>query len=842
MKLRWMFCILAAGLIVIGPVLASDFEEMQLRLANRHESLDDCEPDFVVGALPYTNSTTLDGQIDCDIRPTGSHIYEVRLPGSGYYTFSTCREDTEFDTWLILMSECCGGIEIISNDDACNDGQPGGSIIDCYPLEQGVYYLHVFAETAGIEADYEILIEECPRPCGGEALDDGVYEEGGTFKYVQTTDQFDEPPYYEGPWFLFNVCIGAENSYGFGTYNYHNQDFGWKHIFPDSLLNNPEGYCLESVRVIICAFDVDDDCDFADDPCERDYVTVDGQNLGPDGAPAYLTGMSGVYAVSTFNIPPELLTDDGILDVQLDIDALSDTCHWATTVSWSMLEVTWTDITNCNDPPYTPEAKDPPCIDETTEMCVIINGPFDPPGPDPDGDNVTYDYTWYKRDCVDGLWTVAPGIGNESCVDAADSHPDEQWKCIVYAIDVWGQWSEDSLEVVFPCIVDDCSNPRIGWDYGDLDPECYTVAVRDDGPAHAVRQNRIAWLGDDVSVDESPKTVDLDEFDDGVVFLNAPWEPCDWVCVEVTITAGPGYNGEDLYLYGWKDGNLDCDFLDTLCEIPGTPGARECLISGHQYNLAPNRPPGVQLTDTLCFFDPGIDTTDAYDGIFRFRLMSEFIDCDSAWFGTDELLGEVEDYIKTDLQLAVELIDFNALMDGNDVRLEWSTASESQNSYFEVQRAEGDGVFHTIAELEGAGTTAATSRYSYVDPNVTAGIAYGYRLLAVDINGLRREVGLTHINASPDAPAVIHAWALYANYPNPFNPTTTITYDMLDAAEVQLQVYDLLGRNVATLVSGYQSAGRHQVEFHAGELASGVYFYRIDAGDFSAIRKMVLMK
>ena len=63
-----------------------------------------------------------------------------------------------------------------------------------------------------------------------------------------------------------------------------------------------------------------------------------------------------------------------------------------------------------------------------------------------------------------------------------------------------------------------------------------------------------------------------------------------------------------------------------------------------------------------------------------------------------------------------------------------------------------------------------------------------------------------------------------------------------DAAEVQLRVYDLLGRDVATLVSGYQSAGRHQVEFHAGELASGVYFYRIDAGDFSAIRKMVLMK
>ena len=83
---------------------------------------------------------------------------------------------------------------------------------------------------------------------------------------------------------------------------------------------------------------------------------------------------------------------------------------------------------------------------------------------------------------------------------------------------------------------------------------------------------------------------------------------------------------------------------------------------------------------------------------------------------------------------------------------------------------------------------------------------------------------------------------LHQNYPNPFNPKTTINYELPITNEIELSIYNLLGKKVATLVSEKQPAGRYQVEWDASQLASGVYFYRLDSGKFSDIKKMVLIK
>ena len=85
-------------------------------------------------------------------------------------------------------------------------------------------------------------------------------------------------------------------------------------------------------------------------------------------------------------------------------------------------------------------------------------------------------------------------------------------------------------------------------------------------------------------------------------------------------------------------------------------------------------------------------------------------------------------------------------------------------------------------------------------------------------------------------------YALDQNYPNPFNPTTKITYALPKTGNVNLVVYDILGREVATLVNGVKQAGIHTVNFNASNLASGIYFYKIQAGDFNAVKKMVLVK
>jgi hypothetical protein len=83
---------------------------------------------------------------------------------------------------------------------------------------------------------------------------------------------------------------------------------------------------------------------------------------------------------------------------------------------------------------------------------------------------------------------------------------------------------------------------------------------------------------------------------------------------------------------------------------------------------------------------------------------------------------------------------------------------------------------------------------------------------------------------------------LHVNYPNPFNPVTTIKYDLSANTHVSLKVFDMLGREVATLVDEVQDAGYRSVEFDAGQLSSGLYFYRLNAGNYSAFKKMMLVK
>lgn len=86
------------------------------------------------------------------------------------------------------------------------------------------------------------------------------------------------------------------------------------------------------------------------------------------------------------------------------------------------------------------------------------------------------------------------------------------------------------------------------------------------------------------------------------------------------------------------------------------------------------------------------------------------------------------------------------------------------------------------------------------------------------------------------------AYRLDANYPNPFNPQTTIRYALPEAASVRLNVYDAVGRLVRVLVDQQQAAGMHETPFAAGTLPSGLYFYRLDAGPFSDVRSMLLVK
>jgi len=196
-----------------------------------------------------------------------------------------------------------------------------------------------------------------------------------------------------------------------------------------------------------------------------------------------------------------------------------------------------------------------------------------------------------------------------------------------------------------------------------------------------------------------------------------------------------------------------------------------------------------------------------------------------------------------DHQLPVELLSFTATDASDGVHLAWSTASETNAASFRVERQLQDtDTWTALGTVAAHAQSTITQNYSFVDPTVQAGLQYAYHLIVTDLNGEERELQLVVASHSNSAPAAPTQFGLIGNYPNPFNPTTTITYALREAAHVHLTVFDPVGRVVATLENGERSAGSHAVSFDGASLPTGIYFYRLEAGSINDVRKMILLK
>jgi hypothetical protein len=193
-----------------------------------------------------------------------------------------------------------------------------------------------------------------------------------------------------------------------------------------------------------------------------------------------------------------------------------------------------------------------------------------------------------------------------------------------------------------------------------------------------------------------------------------------------------------------------------------------------------------------------------------------------------------------------ELASFDGALQTDKVVLNWSTVSQTNNAGWRITRSVDGENFEAVGDfVQGAGTADALMNYTFEDKNLPGVEKVYYRLEQVDLDGSISQSNVIEVLLGARMPLPTE-FAVNV-YPNPFNPSTTITYSLPEAAPVTVVIYDVLGQQVRQLISQFNSAGRYQVQWDARDsqgrgVASGVYIARIDAGTSTLSQKMLLLK
>lgn len=194
----------------------------------------------------------------------------------------------------------------------------------------------------------------------------------------------------------------------------------------------------------------------------------------------------------------------------------------------------------------------------------------------------------------------------------------------------------------------------------------------------------------------------------------------------------------------------------------------------------------------------------------------------------------------------VELFTFNAISQDFEIKLNWSTLSESNNLGFYIEHSFGEQEFEEIGFVDGNGTTTLQQNYDFAYQTNLSGL-HKFRLRQVDSDGTTSYSNEISVTVEPPASFVLHQ-----NYPNPFNPAfsanggTQIRFDLSEEAPVKITIFDMLGRSVAELAEGEQTAGRHEINWNGrtetGQLAaSGTYLISMRVGDQYLTKRLQLL-
>ncbi len=213
----------------------------------------------------------------------------------------------------------------------------------------------------------------------------------------------------------------------------------------------------------------------------------------------------------------------------------------------------------------------------------------------------------------------------------------------------------------------------------------------------------------------------------------------------------------------------------------------------------------------------------------------------SAWNSVSTNDYEMRAVINDNTAFPVELTSFTAKSTNEGIQLNWTTATEVNNYGFEVEKKSNTS-WKEIGFVKGHGNSNSPKDYSYIDNSVTNGSDLQYRLKQINNDGSFEYSNPVTVTLS------VANFGLSQNFPNPFNPTTSIRYFISKNSFVTLTVYDMLGKQVERLVNGVKAIGSYNAEFNGSNLSSGVYMYRLvitptdGSKGFIAVKKLMLLK
>lgn len=211
-------------------------------------------------------------------------------------------------------------------------------------------------------------------------------------------------------------------------------------------------------------------------------------------------------------------------------------------------------------------------------------------------------------------------------------------------------------------------------------------------------------------------------------------------------------------------------------------------------------------------------------------------------YGASEIAANVLGWLnfkrRTLDTLPIQLSSLSVEYYDRKVFLNWVTSVELNNRIFEIQRRELDypnSDWESIGFLNGSPNSSEKKLYTFVDSNIKSSLIE-YRIKQIDLDGSSSYSEIRTIRT------FIRNTCLYQNYPNPVNPSTTISYAISQAAFINLKIFDALGKEICTLVHEEKPAGLHEVKFNSKSLPSGVYFYEINTSDYCDRKKLLIIK